>query len=68
MSNFRIIYPNDEDGIDIVIPAPGITEEQAFKSVPSGKPYLILDVNDIPKDRTFRNAWEADFTNAPIKE
>jgi hypothetical protein len=26
--------------------------------VPQGKPYKIVDVTDIPTERTFRNAWE----------
>ena len=68
MSNYRIIYPNDTDGVAIVVPAPGIEQEQALTAVPAGKPYLIVDVADIPTDRTFRDAWQADFTNAPIKE
>ena len=33
-------------------------EEIAAKDVPAGKPYQIVDVADIPSDRTFRNAWE----------
>lgn len=59
--NQRIIYPNDEGGVSIVVPAPdcGMTiEEIAKKDVPAGKPYKIVDVADIPSDRTFRNAWE----------
>lgn len=59
--NQRIIYPNDEGGVSIVIPAPecGLTiEEIAAKDVPAGKPYKIVDVSEIPSDRTFRNAWE----------
>jgi len=59
--NSRIIYPNDEGGVSIIIPAPdcGLTIEQiAAKDVPAGKPYKIVDVADIPTDRTFRNAWE----------
>ena len=58
--NQRIIYPND-DGVSIIVPAPecGLTIEQiAAKDVPQGKPYKIVDVADIPTDRTFRNAWE----------
>jgi hypothetical protein len=57
----RIIYPTDDGGVDIVIPADecGLTiEEIAVKDVPAGKPYKIIDVADIPTDRTFRNAWE----------
>jgi len=60
MSNQRIIFPNDEGGVSIVVPAPdnGLTMEQlAAKTVPSGKPFQIVDVADIPSDRTFRNAW-----------
>ena len=68
MSDFRIIYPNDTDGIAIVIPAPGVSQEEVLKGVPSGKPYLIVSDSDIPTDRTFRNAWTADFTNAQVKE
>jgi hypothetical protein len=59
--NQRIIYPTDDGGVVILIPAPecGLTiEEIAAKDVPSGKPYKIVDVADIPSDRTFRNAWE----------
>ena len=57
--NQRIIYPTD-DGVAIIVPADcGLTiEEIATKDVPKGKPYKIVDVADIPADRTFRNAWE----------
>ena len=59
----RIIYPNDDGGVSILIPAPEYLaehtiEELAAKDVPAGKPYKIVDVADIPSDRTFRNAWE----------
>jgi hypothetical protein len=59
--NQRIIYPNDDGGVSIIVPASdcGLTiEEIAAKDVPAGKPYKIVDVADIPTDRTFRNAWE----------
>lgn len=106
--NKRIIYPNDDGGVSILIPAPearkqvlvsdAVTEtiahdavldedgneiESAYdetititpavyrdetdeefaewvatKDVPAGKPFQIVDVSDIPEDRTFRNAWE----------
>jgi hypothetical protein len=68
MTTYRIIYSNDDDGIAVVVPAPGIEQTEALKAVPTGKPYLVLDVNDMPTDKTFRDAWAADFTNAPIKE
>jgi hypothetical protein len=59
--NSRIIYPTDDGGVVVVIPAAecGLTiEEIAAKDVPAGKPFKIVDVSDIPTDRTFRNAWE----------
>jgi len=59
--NQRIIYPNDDGGVSVIVPAAecGLTIEQiAAKDVPTGKPYKIVDASDIPTDRTFRNAWE----------
>jgi hypothetical protein len=59
--NLRIIYPNDDGGIAIIIPAPdcGLTiEEIAAKDVPTGKPFKIVDVTDLPTDRTARATWE----------
>ncbi len=58
--NQRIIYPTDEGGVAVIIPAPecGLSIEQiAAKDVPAGKPYEIVDVSEIPSDRTFRGAW-----------
>jgi hypothetical protein len=61
--NQRIIYPTDDGGVAIIIPAPEYLaehtiEEIAAKDVPAGKPFKIVDVADIPTDRTFRDAWE----------
>jgi hypothetical protein len=59
--NQRIIYPTDDGGVAIIVPAVecGLTiEEIAAKDVPAGKAYKIVDVSDIPTDRTFRDAWE----------
>ena len=58
--NKRIVYENDEGGISIIVPAEecGLTiEEIAAKDVPTGKAYNIVDVSEIPEDRTFRDAW-----------
>jgi hypothetical protein len=56
----RIIYPSDDGGVAIIIPAESV--EAAMKDIPAGKPYKIIDAADVPVDRTFRNAWTADFT------
>lgn len=100
--NKVIIYPNDDGGVAVLIPAlearkqvlvsdtvyesvivpatekvpeheeqrvvtPAVYRDEtddefaarvAAKDVPEGKPFKIVDVTDIPSDRTFRNAWE----------
>ena len=61
MENQRIIYPTENGGVAIIIPALdcGLTiEEIAAKDVPAGVQYKIVNVSDIPTDRTFRDAWE----------
>lgn len=57
--NQRVIYPTDDGGVAVIVPAEcGLTiEEIAAKDVPAGKPYQIVDVSEIPSDRTFRGAW-----------
>ena len=52
----RIIYPTDDGGVAIIVPA--VSVELAMKDIPAGKPYKVVDVSDIPTDRTFRDAWE----------
>ena len=60
--NNRIIYQNDNGGVAVIIPCDcGLTIEQiAAKDVPTGKPYKIVDVTDIPSDRSERDAWSVD--------
>lgn len=58
--NKRIIYETEEGGVAVIIPAPkcGLTtEEIAAKDVPEGVSYHIVDVSEVPSDRTFRGAW-----------
>lgn len=61
----RIIFKNEDNSIGIIVPAPGIIEKfgveaLAKKDTPEGLPFWIVDETDIPTDREFRNAWEAD--------
>lgn len=63
-----ILYPNDDGGVSVIIPSPSAVstmtlEDIALKDVPAGKPFKIVATEDIPSDRTFRNAWEADFSS-----
>lgn len=56
----RILYTSDQGTMHIILPNPdcGLTIEQiAEKDVPEGRTFEIVDVADIPVDRTFRNAW-----------
>ena len=58
--NSRILYPTDDGGVAVIIPAAecGLTiEEIAAKDVPAGKPFEIVEDTEIPSDRTFRAAW-----------
>lgn len=65
----RIIYQDDTGAVAVIIPwlGSGLTiDEIAAKDVPTGKPYKIVDVSDIPTDRTDRHLWEvseADLTD-----
>lgn len=60
----RIIYAREDGGVSIVIPTDvweGSLEELVKKVVPAGRPYKIVSHDDIPDDRTWRNAWVMDF-------
>jgi hypothetical protein len=60
-----IIYPNGQGGIAVILPAPdcGIPlREIARKDVPAGVAFRIIDAPTIPTDRTYRDAWTADFS------
>ena len=59
----RIIYKNPDNTVSIIVPSDealqSMTIEQiALKDVPANTLYKIVNVSEIPSDRTFRNAWE----------
>lgn len=61
----RIIYENPEGGVCVIAPTDEILsirtiEEVAKKDVPPGLPFKIVDISEVPTDRSFRNAWEVD--------
>lgn len=63
--NKRVIYPNQDGTIAIVIPVEQSQEMLNIickKDVPAGIPYKIIDADLLPEDRTFRDAWSADFS------
>ncbi len=61
----RIIYPTAEGGVVVLTPAESIEslDDLAVQLVPTGVPYRIVQDADIPKDRSQRDLWTADFTS-----
>ena len=60
----KILFQNSKGGLSIIHPTGALPiEDLAQKAVPAGTPYLIVEDDVIPSDRTFRNAWEADLSN-----
>ena len=49
----RIIYKTESGGVAVIVPADTI--EACMKDIPEGAVYEIVD--DVPEDRTFRDAW-----------
>ena len=61
----RIIYNQDNGVVAVIIPTPEALGQHslqaiAIKDVPAGKPFKLVDVADIPSDRTDREAWTID--------
>jgi len=56
----KIIY-STKTGIAIIHPTGELSiEEVAEKDVPAGVSFRIVDDDEVPIDRTFRNAWKDD--------
>jgi hypothetical protein len=61
-STMKIIYPT-ETGVAIITPTGELSiEEVAAKDVPAGVPFRIVNDDEVPTDRTFRNALKYDLT------
>jgi hypothetical protein len=63
-----IIYQNDEGGVSVIHPTKKALEKYgieavALKDVPDGKPFKIVDISEIPQDRTERTQWTVDETD-----
>ena len=61
----KIIYKNEDNSIGIITPTDealsfATIEQIAEKDCPYNLPYWIVEDSVIPKDRTFRSAWEID--------
>ena len=63
----RIIYKNQDNSVAVLIPAQEVLyslgiEAIAEKDVPKDLPYWLTTADQIPSDRSDRNAWEVDET------
>ena len=60
----KILFQNPDGSLSVIHPTGELPiEDVCQKDVPAGTPYLVVEDDAIPSDRTFRNAWEADFSN-----
>ena len=56
--NKRIIYDNGEGGVSIIVPSPSCPSiDRLIQDVPAGRKYEVVDISEVPSDRTFRDAW-----------
>lgn len=63
--NQLILHENESGGVAICYPSPEALQsytitEIALKDTPTGKPFWIVDENQVSNDYTFFNAWELD--------
>jgi hypothetical protein len=65
--NERAIIENADGTIGILVPAPNCGLSMAEIVAKDAAGAEIVDVSDIPSDRTFRNAWKADKSASPDK-
>lgn len=59
------IFPGD-DGVSVtvgyIVDPSASPAASAKATVPQGRPYLLMDVGDLP-DTRYQAAWRADFSN-----
>lgn len=65
----RIVYKNLDNSVGVIVPSPealtfATIEQIAAKDVPHGLEYVIVNTDEVPDDRTFRDAWEWAFEEA----
>lgn len=64
----KIIYEQEDKKIAIMAVSGKYADSDLVsvgkKFVPKNRPFLIIDDSSVPKDDTFFEAWEADFSKA----
>jgi hypothetical protein len=62
-----IIFTNDNGGVATCIPTGEISIDAVMeKDVPKGKGARIVNLNDLPRDNDFYDAWEMDATSVKV--
>ena len=65
-SDKKIIFKRSDGTIAILMPVdscPLTFDEIIAKDVPEGYKYKIVNKDEVPTDRSFRNAWYAEETD-----
>jgi len=53
-----VSYTRPDNGVSILHPMKGVSIQRVMQDVPANaRNARVIDTNDIPTDRTFRNAW-----------
>ena len=65
-----ILYTDTDGNLCVITPALELSDlisinDVAMASVPAGMPYVIVDEDAVPSDRTFRDAWQYDTETNP---
>jgi len=71
MEDIVVVFELDNGGVGLLIPSPncGLTlNEIISRDLDSGTRYKIVNRMDMPADRSYRNAWQVDFTDAEVNE
>lgn len=71
MENTVVAFEKEDGTIGLLYPAlnSGLTLAQIIqKDLDSGVRYKIINRSDVPADRSYRNAWQIDFTDAEVNE
>jgi len=68
MSNQVIIHPGSGDSVIVTFPTPDYLTSHTIQDVVNlvvapGEPYEIINRSQLPVNGSFRDAWEADFSN-----
>lgn len=55
----KIIFEKEDGGVGVITPSDQYElEEVISKDVPEGASFLVVESDDLPKSRNYRNAWK----------